>query len=162
MLKKLDNYQSKKQGGYKNKIIIVCIGVLLLFAWGIIGHFFPVIHILFTYTIFACLTILFWKVFTMSNLVFTPLMMFLILLDDIIFRLIGGGIHDDAARGWCLISSLVTIAFVSVLLFLKIIIEIYKKKQDTSVVLKTIGYVLYILSILFIVYLVYSKIIFWI
>ncbi|MDR0507494.1 MAG: hypothetical protein LBH32_11880 [Dysgonamonadaceae bacterium] len=161
-MKKLDNSLIKKHIGYKNKIIIVCIGIMLLFVWEIIGHFFPVIHILFTYIVFACLITLFWKALKVSNLAFIPLIMFLVLMDDIIFRLTGGGIHDDAARGWCLISSLVTIVFASVLLLIKIIIEIDKKNHVISVCLKIIGYVFYILSILFIVYLAYSKIIFWI
>ena len=67
------------------------------------GHYFPSVNLIFTFLIYPVLFIFSAYLFNynFSGFVIIPFCFIMILVNDYLFRIYGGGLHDDAGRGWC-------------------------------------------------------------
>lgn len=77
--------------------------LLVVIVWSFVGHFYPVASISLT-ALFLPVTFFYSKkVFgkSMNGYVYSLFGFGVILLNDYLFRLFGGGLHDDTGRGIC-------------------------------------------------------------
>jgi hypothetical protein len=101
----------------------ILISILSVIVWVFIGHFFPVFTLSLTAVFFPLVFILVMKFFieSINIYVHTLLAFILLLLQDYLFRIYGGGLHDDAGRGLCEIVFYITsITLTVALVVLKI------------------------------------------
>lgn len=97
----------------------IILNIFFVIVWTVLGHFFPSIVLIGTFLAFP-LMIIITEIFIKysSPLYFViPFIFFLLLLNDYLFRIFGGGIHDDAGRGWCELSFYLTFITTSMSLF---------------------------------------------
>jgi len=136
----------------QNKILNIKIAIIMIiavFAWVIIGYFNS------TFSIYATalfLPILFSIVSlhvgnTLSKYFFTFLSFSLILIHDYLFRIFGGGIHDDAGRGICEIVFITTL-IISTIALIIISAYNYSKQYTLDSNVKLVNLMLEILFIL--------------
>ncbi len=81
----------------------ILINIFFLLVWCVLGHYFPSIILIGTFVAFPTLFLFSLIVirYNISSLIIIPFSYLLILLNDYLFRVFGGGIHDDAGKGWC-------------------------------------------------------------
>ena len=81
-------------------ILVVLLGVLV---WVLVGHFSPSLSIFLTafYLPILFVTVAFSIGKETNKYIYAVICFVLVLLYDYLFRLYGGGIHDDAGRGIC-------------------------------------------------------------
>lgn len=102
-------------------IFVTILGVLF---WVLIGHFFSSFSIsitaFFLPILFALVAFTIWK--EINKYIYITVCFILVLIHDYLFRLYGGGIHDDAGRGICeivfygtLITSTITLLIIKFL-----------------------------------------------
>jgi hypothetical protein len=130
------------------KSFIICI--LFLVIWILIGHFSPLICLILTFVVYPILFILTYRIkYRVSRFVFIPFCFVIIYLNDYFFRIFGGGIHDDAGRGWCEITFYLTLltTTVSSLFIMIYYTEYVKNKGHIEQKIKDIGFVILLFSI---------------
>ena len=102
----------------------IFVTLLAVLFWVLVGHFFSSFSISITAfylpIVFAVIAITIGK--ETNKYIYIAICFVLILLHDYLFRLYGGGIHDDAGRAICEIVFYATLVTSTItLLFLKII-----------------------------------------
>ena len=107
--------------------------VIAVLAWVIIGYLNSNISIyataLFLPILFSAVTLHVGN--TLSKYFFIFLSFSLILIHDYLFRLFGGGIHDDAGRGICEIVFMITLIISTLVL---IIISVYNHIRQYTLI----------------------------
>lgn len=129
------------------KALLLNISALLV--WVIIGHFSPSISLFSTFIFFPAvfiLTALYIK-YSISAYVIVPFCFTLIYLNDYLFRIYGGGIHDDAGRAWCELTFYITLFTTTISMFFVMYATLKLGKIGFAEILKIGSYVV-ILSIL--------------
>ena len=109
------------------------VNIIFIVFWTIVGHFVPIINIGFVFIAFPLLFILthiFIK-YKYSIYLIVPFCFLMILLNDYLFRIFGGGIHDDAGRGWCELIFYITL-FTSTITILFIVFTITESQNKKS------------------------------
>lgn len=117
------------------------INIIILLIWCIIGHFFPSIVLLFNFIIYPIVFILS-ETLLKYRLESYPLISFifiLIFINDFLFRLYGGGIHDEVGKALVEISFHLTL--LSTIVSMLIIIGI----RGNLVRINAIKYIAYII-----------------
>ncbi len=104
----------------QNKVLIAFLMSGLTVVWALIGHMIPAMHYIFTCCFFLLIYIVMEE--STSTVLSVPFVCCLIVIDDIIFRSIGGGLQDDIARGVCLISFYFTFSAIAIASFVLIFI----------------------------------------
>ena len=109
----------------------IIINILGVFAWILIGHFFPSFSLMLTAfylpILFLSVGLSMYKDINMY--IYSAICFGLVLMQDYLFRLYGGGIHDDAGRALCEIVFYTTLTTVTIaLLCLTIIVNNKMKK----------------------------------
>jgi hypothetical protein len=109
-------------------ILVTLIAVLF---WVLLGHFFPSLSISLTAfylpIVFVVIAITVGK--QVSKYLYTVICFVLILLYDYLFRLYGGGIHDDAGRGICEIVFYATLVTSTIALLCIKILDTSKRNE---------------------------------
>lgn len=93
--------------------------LIFLFVWVVIGHFMPTINLRFAFIIFPILYVVSAKFLKYEQSIFliVPFSFLLILANDFLFRIYGGGNHDDAGRGWCELIFYITLFTTTISIF---------------------------------------------
>lgn len=117
----------------KNKIVLI--GVYII-VWTLIGHFMPTIYFFATWLSIPSIVVLIEKIdrpktdkLDYSWLLFSFLLVFII---DILFRKLGGGTFDDAARGLCLLSFYATITTLVLTWIFYIVDDVVQRAKTDS------------------------------
>jgi len=81
----------------------IVLNILFAVIWLIIGHFFGIFSLFFSFVFFPLLYLVsaYHIKYNLSSVIVIPFCFLLIFLNDYLFRFYGGGIHDDAGRGLC-------------------------------------------------------------
>lgn len=96
----------------------IIINIIFLLSWTFIGHFFPFINLGFTFIAYPLVFIVTTNLGNSYSLNFMiPFFYSIILINDYLFRIFGGGVHDDAGRGWCELIFYITITTTILCLF---------------------------------------------
>jgi hypothetical protein len=99
----------------------IILNILFVIVWGFFGHYLPSVTLFttfFTYPFFILFSANYMEQ-NLSKLFFIPLCFLVLLFNDYLFRILGGGIHDDAGRAWCELSFYITFSVSTIaLLFL--------------------------------------------
>jgi hypothetical protein len=79
------------------------LNILFTLAWAVIGHYFGIFSLFFSFIVFPLMFVLsaYLGKHNLSSLIVIPFCFSVILINDYLFRIYGGGIHDDAGRGLC-------------------------------------------------------------
>lgn len=95
------------------------LNLLFTFVWLLVGHFCGIFSHFFSFVYFPLLFILSANFFRYQlNSVFViPFYYLLILANDYLFRIFGGGIHDDSGRGLCQLIFYLTILSTTIAMF---------------------------------------------
>lgn len=77
--------------------------LLVAIIWSFVGHFYPVASISLTALLLPVTFFYSKKVFgkSVNGYVYSLFGFGVVLLNDYLFRIFGGGLHDDAGRGIC-------------------------------------------------------------
>ena len=121
---------------------------LAILSWAFVGHFFSSFTISTTAfylpIVFIVIAVTIGK--EINKYVYIGLCFALILLNDYLFRLYGGGIHDDAGRGICeIVFNATLIISTLALLFLKILHS--SRKSELKRAKKTLYDVIFVLAL---------------
>lgn len=113
----------------------IVFSVAFLVVWITVSHFFPTINLIFAFLAYPSLFIGLSFLFKNSiNSYFLILFYFSIILgNDFLFRLYGGGILDDAGRGWCELVFYMTLITSTIALFVVKIRDRKLKEGDKFV-----------------------------
>jgi hypothetical protein len=115
---------------------------LAVLFWALVGHFFSSFTISTTAfylpIIFIVIAVTIGK--ETNKFVYIGLCFMSILLNDYLFRLYGGGIHDDAGRGWCELIFYITL-FTTTITMLYVAYTMIKEKEQSKILLY-FGYVI--------------------
>lgn len=97
----------------------IFLNVLFTVAWVIVGHFFGVFSLFFSFVFFPLLYLVsaYQINYNLSSVIVIPFCFLLILLNDYLFRFYGGGIHDDAGRGLCELIFYLTFTTTTIAMF---------------------------------------------
>lgn len=101
-----------------------------LLVWALLGRFAPFPTLILTYIVYPLVVIL--SSYSLrhkaASFVFVPFGFMAVLLNDYLFKIFGGGIHDDAGRGWCELVFYLTLV-TTVLAMLAVVYELSEKKK---------------------------------
>ena len=127
----------------------IVINITFLFIWTVIGHYFPSISLITTYLIFPIMFVLSAIVvrYNLSGFIVIPFCFLLIFANDYLFRLFGGGNHDEVGRGLCELSFYVTLFTTTIAL--GFVMNICTKPKEQNVItnlyiIRNIGFVILI------------------
>lgn len=140
----------------QNRTLIAALALVFTLVWALVGHIVPPMHYIFT----CCFFLLIYLVLeeSTSTILSIPLICALIIIDDITFRLAGGGVQDDIARGLCMISFYFTFSAIVIASFVLIFINEAKRKTKGKIKIKNLtGKLLYASTILLFLYVFYQK-----
>ena len=110
----------------------IAFSVAFLVVWIVVSHFFPIVNLAFAFLVYPSLFILGSYFFrnSISSYAQIPFYFSIILGNDFLFRLYGGGIHDDAGRGWCELVFYMTLATSTLAL---IVVKVSDSKSKIKV-----------------------------
>ena len=132
------------------------LNTLFVILWTIIGYFYPTITLFTSYIVFPIVFILiaFCCKTKISRFIIILFSFALILIHDYLFRIFGGGTHDDAGRAWCELMFYSTWKYSSIALILnmlkfnyKISKQSFKKKLRYLILTRDVIYVLVLSAI---------------
>ena len=96
--------------------------IISLVFWSACSHYFPEVTLVLTFIFWPAIFVLSafligYKSYISIENIIIPGGFISIIVNDYLFRIFGGGIHDDAGRGWCelifyLTLSTTTISFI--------------------------------------------------
>lgn len=132
----------------KNLIRIFVINVPILVVFEFVGHLWPQVSLFLSPVLFLFLIFFNLKFVKLEQYWIVFYTYFLILFHDFIFRIFGGGIHDDAGKGWIELMFYMTWT-LSTLIF--IFFSFYKPNG------KAVFNLIITLSAAFLTYLIYRK-----
>ncbi|OYU84374.1 MAG: hypothetical protein CFE24_07140 [Flavobacterium sp. BFFFF2] len=90
----------------------IILNLLFVIVWTIVGHYCGVFSLFFSSLVYPTLFIFSAQYLeqNFSRLFFIPFCFFVLLISDYLFRIFGGGIHDDAGKGLCEINFYLTMS----------------------------------------------------
>lgn len=118
------------------KILIA--NILFLIVWTILGHYIPSVILITTFIfvpVFFIVLSSYFK-FNLKGYYFIPLSFLTILINDFLFRSFGGGIHDDAGRGWCDLIFYITLIIST---FSMVFIAYFLSKNNSRFLARSFG-----------------------
>ena len=136
------------------------INIIFLFIWTVIGYYFPCFSLFTTYLVFPIMFVLSATVvrYNLSGFIVVPFCFLLILANDYLFRLFGGGIHDDAGRGWCELTFYLTLFTTTITtMVLGVIMNLCTKPKEEKVfsnlyIIRDMGFAIFISVLTFCFY----------
>jgi hypothetical protein len=105
----------------------------IILAWILVGHFFPTLWIFAgPFFIPVIISVMFFVKKSFNSYLFVLWGYAMLLLNDYLFRLYGGGIHDDAGRGIMEIAFYVTLVLASVCLIASTMIVSSREEGESG------------------------------
>jgi hypothetical protein len=100
----------------------ILITLLAVLTWVLVGYFFPTLSISLTVFYLPILFVIVTLSIETNKYLYIAICFVLVLLNDYLFRIYGGGIHDDAGRALCelvfyttLVTSTVTLIIIKII-----------------------------------------------
>jgi hypothetical protein len=105
--------------------------LLFVIVWCFVGHFHPSVSLSMTALLLPITFFVSKKIFgkSLNRFIYSVFSFGIILVNDYLFRLFGGGIYDDAARGLCDISFYLTLLISTIFLM---ILQIQNSERGKS------------------------------
>jgi hypothetical protein len=97
----------------------IAINILCAVIWSFLGHYLGIISHFFSFIYFPFLFIVsaYFIKFKLNSVIVIPFCYSLIVLNDYLFRIFGGGIHDDVGKGLCDLIFNITILTTTISMF---------------------------------------------
>lgn len=135
----------------------IVFSVAFLIIWIIASHFFPTINLIFAFLAYPSLFIVLSFLFknSISPYFLIPFYFSIILGNDFLFRHYGGGIHDDAGRGWCEFVFYLTLITSTIALTIIMIRDSKLKERDKlrmGQIAMDISFVLFVSVVTFLIF----------
>jgi hypothetical protein len=133
------------------KLVLISVGFLIV--WTLVGHFLPIVVLFLS---FIAYPLFFFIVFDAVKFklpfYFKVLLAFIIIFfNDYLFRLFGGGTHDDAGRAWCELSfymTLLTTVIALIIVAVKHVNSLNNLKKSNRVskilIFKSLCYIMFV------------------
>lgn len=140
---------------------IIC-NLCFLLVWIIVGHFFPIFYLVMTgliYPFLFILTAILLK-YNLNGFIVIPFGFILIYTSDYLFRIYGGGIHDDVSRGLCEIVFYFTLLTTTIAL--EFVLYICTKQRNAQKNINKIGKIKIFMNICYVLIIsLITLLIFW-
>lgn len=134
------------------------LNIIFLLLWTYLGHFFPFVNLGFVFIFYPLMFILTFNLSKNYSLLYfiIPFCYVVILVNDYLFRIFGGGDHDDAGKGWCELIFYFTIITTTTAMLFFVFTMIKENKIRNSV--KILSSFLYVIICCYISFLLFKKI----